>query len=142
VPKPTNVTALGRLEPQGEVIRIAAPESGSRAKVKLIGRVESYRFAIRGNETVNYGIFRRQITGGENFDEKIYVLANCKKGKVTILSQKPIFGSQGIVFSQVDRERTWMTVNGNDSDYTTVAGGRGYYFDALCRNPVSYTPKD
>jgi HlyD family secretion protein len=30
VPKPTTVTALGRLEPQGEVIRIAAPENGSR----------------------------------------------------------------------------------------------------------------
>jgi HlyD family secretion protein len=40
LPKPTSVTALGRLEPQGEVIRIAAPTEGSRVAQLLVRQGE------------------------------------------------------------------------------------------------------
>lgn len=40
LPKPTSVTALGRLEPQGEVIRIAAPTTGSRVAQLLVRQGE------------------------------------------------------------------------------------------------------
>jgi HlyD family secretion protein len=39
-PKPNSVTALGRLEPQGEVIRIAAPTTGSRIAQLLVRQGE------------------------------------------------------------------------------------------------------
>jgi HlyD family secretion protein len=36
LPTPTSITSLGRLEPQGEVIRIAAPTTGSRVAQLLV----------------------------------------------------------------------------------------------------------
>jgi hypothetical protein len=109
--------------------------TGCSVDAKLIGSVKVFRTG--SDSTIIQGNFLKRITGGgrgdENYSITNYVLANCEESEIMFLKNKPGFDDQGFIPAQSEH-REWIKMTGTNSDYTTVVGGRGYYFDALCKH--------
>lgn len=108
--------------------------TGCSTKVKLVSPINGYRSA--DGRTITYGTFAVQVTGGGRGDLNTtflrYVLADCDHLSLARLEKPARFTDAGIDFSKGERGN-WEKLSGSSYDYTTVVGGRGYYFDALCK---------
>jgi hypothetical protein len=108
--------------------------TGCSTKAKLVSPIRAYRSG--DDRTITYGTFSVQITGGGRGDLNTtflrYVLADCNHLRLVHLEKPAKFDDLGFQFSKGERG-TWEKLSGNSYDYTIVMGGRGYYFDALCK---------
>lgn len=97
--------------------------AGCSVKAKLISEIEQFTLTD-GREAKTAVFFVDQTGGGRgetNLSRTFQVTAVCD--------------SKEIAFSpelSAPTDSSWIQLAGDDSDYTSVAGGRGYYFDALC----------
>jgi hypothetical protein len=104
--------------------------TGCRVTVERIGTVRGMTY---DGYAIQSSAFYRQITGGgrgnSNIQEVVYYFASCS--------------TKELAFSPVDTMPTapsaWVQITGTSQDYTTVAGGLGYYFDALCQDVLPST---
>jgi hypothetical protein len=101
--------------------------TGCRVTAELISPVTQQSSLARGS-------FRQQITGGINGNktQTIYGFAACARQRLALTP------SNRQESPASDDE--WLKLDGTNQDYTTVAGGRGYYFDALCKAPQLASP--
>lgn len=90
--------------------------------VKRISDVKSIRLA--SGQQVKTAIFlQRQFINGElKRRSQRQFFADCQKRQLASADQ-----------GSIPKQKDWVQLAGDESDYTTVATGRGFYFDALCK---------
>ena len=96
--------------------------TGCGVKVKRISDVKSMRLAS-GQQVKTATFLQQQFINGElKRSSQRQFFADCQKRQLASANK-----------GSFPKEKDWNQLAGDDSDYTTVAGGRGYYFDALCK---------
>lgn len=64
-------------------------------------------------------VFTGAGRGGDYSSTKSFVIASCKEKKLAFVNAN-------------GKLEPWWTLTGTSQDYTTVAGGSGFYFERLC----------
>jgi hypothetical protein len=84
---------------------------------------------ITKRASLNQGTFRQQIKGGQggNKTQTLYGFADCATKRLALTLQNRSESPAS--------DDEWLQLDGTRQDYTTVAGGRGFYFEALCAAP-------
>ena len=123
------VAALGVIATMGVVPSIAASAefdfvygcgTGCAVRVKQISPI--YRATLNGKAVAKakfFIVFTGAGRGNDNSSKQSFVVASCREKKLAFV------GANGKLDS-------WNTLTGTSQDYTTVAGGLGFYFERLC----------
>ncbi|MCT7949862.1 hypothetical protein NG798_08690 [Ancylothrix sp. C2] len=96
--------------------------TGCAVKVKRISDVKSMRLPS-GQQVKNATFVQQQFINGQlKTSSQRQFFADCQQRQLASADQ-----------NSIPKQKDWNQLAGDDSDYTTVAGGRGFYFDALCK---------
>lgn len=123
------ITALGVIAATVVAPFVATPSefdfvygcgTGCAIHVKQISPI--YRATLNGKAVSKakfFIVFTGAGRGNDNGSEQSFVVASCKEKKLAFV------GANG----KLD---PWKKLTGTTQDYTTVAGGLGFYFERLC----------
>lgn len=91
-------------------------------KVKRISDVKNVRLPS-GKEVKTAKFLQEQFLSGElKTTSQRQFFADCQKRELA-----------SVDVGSMPNQKDWIKLTGDESDYTTVAAGRGYYFDSLCK---------
>lgn len=98
--------------------------AGCRVKARLISEIEPC--TLTDGREASTAVFLVDQTGGgrgkTNTSRTLQVTALCNSKEIAFTPEL-----------SAPTDSSWIKLTGDEFDYTTVALGRGYYFDALCR---------